>query len=397
MRWVKSSIEYCGKHPFATGLFALLGVFGLILSIVGFSIDRTESELASKNQQQIVSIVEELRDREASGSNTVQFGERFRELSDLKGVTFEGAFAGHTNIITKVIFIHGGRQIVSAGWDGTVRVWSVESGRQISTFSIQSSGPTGLDGLVLDIAANPQNNDIAACYRNGVLRLWNIEKGTLSASTQVSPARNCNKVKYSPDGSLLATSSSDGKVKTWKSESLEFIAEYGRHGVPVEGFDFSDDGDLIASGAEDGVLHVWKSRNGSTIRRINLERGPIRTVSVDGERVTASHDSENSAVSVWSLQSGTIMRDYAPRSEKKLLHSARAKTGNHKIVTVYADMISIFDRFGDVAEIQAEIDHYESSPFCQNCFGAVNFSPDGSKLAVVRESPSRIEIFKIPD
>lgn len=40
---VRKFIEFCGEHPFATGLFAILGIVGLTLSFVAFGVDRFES------------------------------------------------------------------------------------------------------------------------------------------------------------------------------------------------------------------------------------------------------------------------------------------------------------------------------------------------------------------
>lgn len=56
-RSVKSGIEFCGKHPFATGLFALVGVLGLMVSIYGFSLDRVE---ARETGDQIVDLDEKV-------------------------------------------------------------------------------------------------------------------------------------------------------------------------------------------------------------------------------------------------------------------------------------------------------------------------------------------------
>ena len=39
---VHSGIEFCGKHPFATGFFALIGLVGLVLSMYSFQLDREE-------------------------------------------------------------------------------------------------------------------------------------------------------------------------------------------------------------------------------------------------------------------------------------------------------------------------------------------------------------------
>ena len=41
---IREFIEMCGRHPFATGLFALLSVFGLVFSLVAFSVDQSHSQ-----------------------------------------------------------------------------------------------------------------------------------------------------------------------------------------------------------------------------------------------------------------------------------------------------------------------------------------------------------------
>ncbi len=44
---VHRGVECCGKHPFATGLFALIGIIGFIFSIYGYQKDRSETEIQS--------------------------------------------------------------------------------------------------------------------------------------------------------------------------------------------------------------------------------------------------------------------------------------------------------------------------------------------------------------
>jgi len=40
---LRTFVEFCGKHPFATGLFALLSIIGLVVSIIGYQKDREEA------------------------------------------------------------------------------------------------------------------------------------------------------------------------------------------------------------------------------------------------------------------------------------------------------------------------------------------------------------------
>lgn len=50
---LKRFIETCGRHPFATGLFALLSVFGLGFSFVAFGIDQAQSRSEAIETAQI--------------------------------------------------------------------------------------------------------------------------------------------------------------------------------------------------------------------------------------------------------------------------------------------------------------------------------------------------------
>lgn len=46
---IHSAVSICGKHPFATGAFAIIGLVGLIFSIYSFSVDRGDT--AASTQQ----------------------------------------------------------------------------------------------------------------------------------------------------------------------------------------------------------------------------------------------------------------------------------------------------------------------------------------------------------
>lgn len=49
----KDFVEMCGRHPLATGLFAILGFVGLIFSVVTFGLDQSESRAGQKSTAEI--------------------------------------------------------------------------------------------------------------------------------------------------------------------------------------------------------------------------------------------------------------------------------------------------------------------------------------------------------
>ena len=53
-------IETCGRHPFATGLLSLLGVFGLVFSVYGFSLDRSDAESSRQQVDRVQASIDQL-------------------------------------------------------------------------------------------------------------------------------------------------------------------------------------------------------------------------------------------------------------------------------------------------------------------------------------------------
>lgn len=64
-------------------------------------------------------------------------------------------------------------------------------------------------------------------------------------------------VTFSPDGSLLASGSSDNTIKLWDVKSRTNITTLKGHTSGVNSVAFSPDGSLLASGSSDDTILLW--------------------------------------------------------------------------------------------------------------------------------------------
>ncbi len=110
------------------------------------------------------------------------------------------------------------------------------------------------------LAFDARGERLAAAYADGTLALISTAPG--DAITAIWTAQNVegglNVVSFSPDGTLIATGSSNGNVQLWDSRSGASLAVLRGHVAPVLRLEFSANGATILSQDESGVVILWQ-------------------------------------------------------------------------------------------------------------------------------------------
>jgi WD40 repeat protein len=193
---------------------------------------------------------------------------------------------GYTESVFGVAHLPGGQRIITCSYDGSLRLWDLESSAQIGDE-------------------------------------WREEGDEMKVQTMI----------LSPNGKTLASGSYGGTVRVWDIETGKVIAKWEVHNERAESVCWSPDGERVASGFLDGTVWVWDVKTGEPVEGLN----PIKTGFQEVFAVSCSPEATmiatggfiKNGIKIWDANTGkllsTIEDDWAVWSltwtsdEKKLI------------------------------------------------------------------------------
>ena len=139
-------------------------------------------------------------------------------LSDARAGEVLTMLIGHTADVNSVAFSRDGTRIVTGSDDGTVIVWEAWGNtwrykRTVSSFY----------GNVNSVAFSPTDNAFAMGCEDGAVLLCDLDSGAILPLERHNA--KVRSIAFSRDGKVLASGSSDGKVRQWVIR--EFSSTYG--------------------------------------------------------------------------------------------------------------------------------------------------------------------------
>ncbi|ETO24227.1 WD repeat-containing protein [Reticulomyxa filosa] len=155
---------------------------------------------------------------------------------------------GHLKGVNSVRFSPDCTKIVSSSNDGTVRIWDVESGKEVQTLK-------GHSGPVIGAQFSTHNDMIMSFSEDNTIRLWN---------------------------------------KTWKTEKILV-----GHSKTVTNAQFSWDNQMIVSMSLDETIRIWDVNSGNEIKR----RSEVNNARFSSNGLSIAAITKHTIV-IWNIQFG---------------------------------------------------------------------------------------------
>jgi len=117
-----------------------------------------------------------------------------------------------------------------------------------------------------------------------------------------------SRIRWSPDGRILATPSGKHRIKLWDTQSGEYLKTLIGHEDRVTSVTFSPDGSQCASASRDATVRVWDLSEGICIAVLKTDSNPIEDVSwsKDGRFIAAAY--RRGSVAIWDATSKMLFR-----------------------------------------------------------------------------------------
>ncbi len=131
-------------------------------------------------------------------------------------VTNVYALAGHTGPVTSAAFSPDGALIVTAGDDGTAKVWDVATGTELHTLAGHTAGVTSA-------AFSPDGALVVTASDDNTAKVWDVATGD-EVYTLAGHTGPVTSAAFSPDGALVVTASDDNTARTWYANLDDLLA-----------------------------------------------------------------------------------------------------------------------------------------------------------------------------
>ncbi|MBN2005062.1 MAG: CHAT domain-containing protein [Anaerolineae bacterium] len=312
---------------------------------------------------------------------------------------------GYNDWIPKVIFSPDGSQLASASADGSIFLWDMQN---LQTPTVMR----GNKGAVWDIAFSPDGKILAAANEEQTVTLWDLKVISMPVSLPlvghsgvVQSVMFTANVPDFPGDLTLVSGGADKTVRVWEVStsqgylSATLATTLTGHNSSIQTIAISPDGTTLASGSTDGSIIWWDMASWRQLDVLTGHSGSINDTvfSPDGKQLASSNrgiqwcrpESDgvtrvwgcgDSTVILWDLETEQSLG--TPLDSQSAVRDVAFSADGTKLVTSNVDSVTHLWEIttAQVPEITATLELTMTEPTYE--VSAMALNPAGTILAV---------------
>uniref|UniRef100_A0A672K3P2 Apoptotic protease-activating factor 1 n=1 Tax=Sinocyclocheilus grahami TaxID=75366 RepID=A0A672K3P2_SINGR len=208
--------------------------------------------------------------------------------------TSQNTMFGHMEPVNHCCFSPNDAYLATSSSDGTLKLFEVSSANEWKSIDVNSFSPESDDEIKAIVKCSTWSADgsrIICAARNAVF-VFDVKTSDMLLEMKTSRLSTVQYCHACPNSSLLAVALSHYTVELWNFETSKKKAECNGHLSWVHCVQFSPDGSLLLSSSDDQTIRLWETDQVHTSSAVALKRDSDVLFSQSDVTIVAS-DSRN--------------------------------------------------------------------------------------------------------
>jgi serine/threonine protein kinase len=201
-----------------------------------------------------------------------------------------------------------GRRAVAGYSDGTAILWDLDRGERVATFKHNEAS-------IWAVAFAGTPDRIVTGSHDWSAAIWDAANPTAPSQVFEEHESAVQAVAFSAAKALVASAGADRTLKIWNAETRSLVRSYRGHKDFVTAVDFSADGRLVASAGLDGSIRVWSTASSRHVATLNGHRGRVNALAFAPSGELLASVGDDGALRLWEARRGRLVRLFAAGSE----------------------------------------------------------------------------------